>query len=84
MTKDENSFESIENQFFSGHRSRESPFCLNDSVRICRGPEAGSLGAVVALHSVNKKGIGYVIELGESGDDVIVYGCDLERLDKED
>ena len=53
-------------------------FCLNDSVRIKSGEYVGNAAAVISLVALEP--VTYLVELGTTGEDVIIAESDLEGL----
>ena len=61
----------LRNQFFSQLRDESVPFCYNDSVEITEGEYTGVVGAVASLVRPGWDGL-YLIEVGETGEDIQV------------
>jgi len=72
----------IDDLFYSGQRSDQVPFALNDDVLILEGPHSGSTGAVISIASAHPV-VSLVIECGGTGDDVILP-ADAVRLVRAD
>ena len=66
--------------WFEGLPVPGAAFSLNDCVRIETGPHAGSLGAVVYLLGTEPEPR-YVVELGETGEDVHLAQSVLRRVE---
>ena len=59
----------IINAFYSGKRSDEIKFCVNDTVEIIEGQNVGVFGSVISIISLEPEVI-YLIENGETGFDL--------------
>jgi ribosomal protein L24 len=70
----------VDEAFFSGQRTRELPFCVNDSVEVLLGPDAGQVGAVISVESIRPEVI-LLIELG-TGREVVVRAEGLRRREE--
>ncbi len=70
---------SIDDAFYAGtRRSREVPLVINDSVEITSGPYSGRGGAVISIDSLEPS-MTLFVELGDTGEDVVVPIGDLRR-----
>ena len=70
----------IDEAFFSGVRTRELPFCVNDSVEILLGPYVGQVGAVLSIESIHPE-VALLVELG-TGKDVVLLANTLRRREE--
>lgn len=64
--------------FFSGRRSAETPYVVNDAVEILDGPHAGRSGAAISIESVNPLTI--LVEFGDDGTAEVLDAALLRRL----
>ena len=62
--------EATREAFYSGARSHELPFVLNDSVNIISGDAAGVGGAIISVEQVEP--LMYLVERGDGGGDLRV------------
>ena len=70
----------VDDAFYSATRSEEVPLVINDSVEITAGLHAGRGGAVISIEATQPV-MTLRVELGDTGEDVIVQIGDLRRYD---
>ena len=70
---------SVAEAFYSGKRTSEVRFAVNDSVEIVAGPHAGKGGAVISVESLEPE-VTVLVELGPDGADVIVPVASLRAI----
>lgn len=70
----------IDEAFYSGTRSQEVPLVINDPVEVTDGPHVGRDGAVISIEAFDPV-VTLVVELGDTGEDVIVPIEALRRYD---
>ncbi len=70
----------VEEAFYSGKRTNEIPFAINDCVEVVVGPQAGRAGAVIPIESTHPE-VTLRVELGEDGKDVVVSIAALATTD---
>jgi hypothetical protein len=62
--------------FFRGEPSASIAFVINSTVRVLRGPRAGTVGSVVSLTAIQPEAT-YVVE-DRDGRDLVAVQSDLE------
>jgi hypothetical protein len=72
---------SVEVEFYAGGRTREIPFCVNDSVTFVSGVHAGMIASVICVESVAPE-VRFLVEL-PSGEGVVAPVSTLVRYDAE-
>jgi hypothetical protein len=61
--------EALDNDFFSGRKTRLLHFCVNDTARVTSGPYSGRVGAVVALDRTRNEPM-FLVEFGDGTDEL--------------
>ena len=65
--------------FYSGRRSKQVPFAVNDTVEITGGPHVGRSGVVISIESFEPE-VTFLVELGAEGADVVVPAGSLKAI----
>ncbi|CZF85556.1 KOW motif-containing protein [Grimontia marina] len=69
----------IEDAFYSGKRTLDVPFVINDAVLVLSGKHAGTEGAVIS-YDLDVAQVVYIVETG-SGEDIRVTKTDIRLCD---
>ena len=69
----------LENQFYDGSRSPQSPLVINDAVHVTEGEHKGKKAAVISISSLEQE-LAYYIEFGDGSGDAVVKAEWLKLL----